>query len=349
MELSGFRHQVGGHFGLLLCAGHVAKPLNAREMAFYMSMEDKIRQFVPHFCGRVEVTATVDSATGQLTLTAETPIECHKRKLTSKHENALLRFKLGENGRVVVDSDKSWNLFAAQCQSKVVSKLLDGSPHLFMLFENIVAQYARPCVLDLKIGTRQHGDDASESKRHRQLMKCKQSTSSTLGVRMVGMQIYETATKTYSYVEKQEGRRIDIECFRAYVQRFVKTCGRARASRLRQKLRLLRSILAETDGYRFFSSSILIAFDAEAADSSADEAVRVHLIDFANSTFNGFLSDLPYTGMDEGCLLGIDSILEAMEPQPHEHTLQQQKSSDKGKEKSPKQSNNDAAQPQTAS
>lgn len=56
------------------------------------------------------------------------------------------------------------------------------------------------------------------------------------------------------------------------------------------RLRVLRSILAETDGYRFFSSSILIAFDAEAADSSGDDAVRVHLIDFANSTFNGFLS-----------------------------------------------------------
>ena len=47
------------------------------------------------------------------------------------------------------------------------------------------------------------------------------------------------------------------------------------------------------------------------------------------------MQDLPYTGMDEGCLLGIDSILEAMEPQPHEHTLQQQKSNDKEKEKSP--------------
>ena len=62
------------------------------------------------------------------------------------------------------------------------------------------------------------------------------------------------------------------------------------------------------------------------------------------------MQDLPYTGMDEGCLLGVDSILEAMEPQPHEHTLQQQKSNDKEKEKSPKQNNNnDTAQPQTAS
>ena len=43
--------QVGGHFGLLQCGGHVAKPMNAREMAFYEMMTDNIRQFTPEYCG----------------------------------------------------------------------------------------------------------------------------------------------------------------------------------------------------------------------------------------------------------------------------------------------------------
>lgn len=315
MELTAFRHQVGGHFGILSCNGHVAKPSNLREMAFYKVMNSELKYFSPAFCKEVEVRASVNESTGQIVVETLGKLDCHKKKSSSKHERSSTGFRQTEEGRVVVDTEKQWNPRAAECQCKMIARMLkEQEPTPFLLLENVVAHYTRPCVLDLKIGTRQHGDDASESKRHRQLMKCRHSTSATLGVRVVGMQMYEAETKSYFYVEKQEGRRIDAAGFTGYVKRFIKCCGRSRAARIRQKLSKLRSLLAEFEGYRFFSASILIAFDAEAADSSDDDAVKVCIIDFAHSTFSGFFEDLAYSGADEGCLLGLDSILEAMEP-----------------------------------
>ncbi|XP_075430231.1 inositol hexakisphosphate kinase 1 isoform X1 [Ascaphus truei] len=223
----------------------------------------------------------------------------------------------------------SYNPWSLRCHKQQLSRMRSESKdrklYKFLLLENVVHHFKVPCVLDLKMGTRQHGDDASEEKAARQMQKCEQSTSATLGVRVCGMQVFQVDTGHYLCLNKYYGRGLSAEGFQQALYQYLHNGLHLRQDLFEpilSKLQRLTSVLESQASYRFYSSSLLIIYDGRKrlrtpADSPVPEPppkVDVRMIDFAHSTYKGFHDDpTVHDGPDKGYVLGLRSLVSVLE------------------------------------
>ncbi|KAJ2063712.1 inositol polyphosphate kinase kcs1 [Coemansia sp. S146] len=173
------------------------------------------------------------------------------------------------------------NLWKKKCAKRMPTDedATDGSMHQFILMADLTAAMRRPCILDLKMGTRQHGVNAPAKKVVSQTIKCAATTSKELGVRMCGLQVFKADRNRYLFQDKYYGRSLNKFTFQRSLLEFLDNGESVQAfliPALLVKLRNLYRAVEQMHGFRFFGSSLLLVYDGYASmQASSQQAVPV--------------------------------------------------------------------------
>ncbi|KAJ1561401.1 hypothetical protein HK405_004025 [Cladochytrium tenue] len=250
-----FELQVAGHVGALArvasaagssgrSAFRLAKAANPIEAAFYQRVHrSPLAAFVPSFYGLAD-----------LPLPPPTPNLAHP---PCAAEGA------GASSVVVAPKPGLENVGAAAAAGAGVA----GLRRCIVVGDVVAATLECASVMDVKLGTRLYGVDASPEKRARMEEQARCTTSGETGLRICGMRIYDPATGSHEHLDRLYGRGLTaatlgtgISSFFARERTRSPAAAACLAAAARAKVEALRDALQVFPSCRLYGASVLLAF-----------------------------------------------------------------------------------------
>ncbi|KAG5483709.1 hypothetical protein LSCM4_04861 [Leishmania orientalis] len=205
----------------------------------------------------------------------------------------------GERQQIVVDADNDDDDNNRGGDQKICRMIM---------LEYVCYRFRRPCVMDVKMGSRQYGLHPSAEKKQSKEQKAKLSTSARYGIRLSGYRRWNAEEGQYNFRSKLQCRCLSLNEVKSEVSAFL-LHSREMERVFRRQLQRLRVAFSQQTVFRFYTSSLLFVYDAEDPLKTA----RVTMVDFAYTYESKELqqggdpdADFDY---DVGYLKAIDTLL----------------------------------------
>merc|ERR550532_1807032 len=155
----------------------------------------------------------------------------------------------------------------------VNKKVKDGKEKTFLMMENLTNNFSKACIMDIKIGTRTWGPDASPEKIAQQDASYR-GTKIPFGFSVPGLSAYRGGDKEEVVVKDKEfGKMLTVENIGLVLELFLdiptdKDLAKKLAQLFIEKLRRVEALFKTQTTYNFYASSLLFVYDAEGAKNS---------------------------------------------------------------------------------
>ncbi|KAL1129083.1 hypothetical protein AAG570_013614 [Ranatra chinensis] len=274
---------------LCLDEATVCKPVVEKELEFYECLPGELHPFTPEYYGVIKVKVLPDGEYISLVGTAPnnyTPKLSSNFKRLRFRRSGSLEQDVGAAGMFEEDAGcnshataTGMNPWVFRCHRDHLATLAatieaKNTPQNFLVLENLTWKFRLPCILDLKMGTRQYDDNDSLAKRQRKMVKVVTTTSGKLGVRVGGMQVYQVTSGRFLCRNKFYGRTLSAGGFSAAVRHFLHDGTRLRVEVLPPLIRRLEAlvdVLENQTSLRLYTTSLLLLYEGEPVQQPTDK------------------------------------------------------------------------------
>lgn len=248
-----FSHAAAGHEGVLRdeSGALLIKPCLPREVDFYQAAAShaEFAKWMPTFMGTLQLNPQTAASLGDKP--GVPPVPAVAPALPSS-----------DRGETSTRSDA------------IVKKPLE----ICIVLSNLTYGFAKPCVLDVKLGARLWDDEAPLEKRARLDGVADESTSRPLGMRIAGMKVWKGDNKAYQIYGKNYGRQFTadnaVDGFKEFLfsGKLSEEQSKLIAKRFADKVAEIQGVL-ENQESRMYSASLLFVYEGDA--DALDQALQI--------------------------------------------------------------------------